>query len=136
MKPIYWREVMDADPDKFVLIDVRTSMEFSAGAIPGAINIPLDDMRSRLDEIPTDKPIVLYCGVGLRGYLASNILRHNGYEDVRNLIGGIKTYRTAVSSIPAPKPFTKLKKRIPQLIHSKPTRPSELMHAAFHVRDL
>ncbi len=110
MKPIYWREVMDADPDKFVLIDVRTPMEFGAGAIPGAINVPLDDMRSRLDEIPTDKPIVLYCGVGLRGYLASNILRHNGYDDVRNLIGGIKTYRTAVSSIPAPKPFTKLKK--------------------------
>ena len=44
-----------------------------------------------MKEIPSDKPVFLYCGVGLRGYLASNILKENGYKDVRNLIGGIKT---------------------------------------------
>lgn len=105
MKPIYWREVRDAVPEEFLLIDVRTPMEFAAGALPGAINIPVDSMRGRLAEIPKDKPVVLYCGVGLRGYLASNILRLNGYEDVRNLIGGIKTYRTAISAVAAPEPF-------------------------------
>lgn len=105
MKPIYWREVRDAVPGEFLLIDVRTPMEFAAGALPGAINIPVDSMRGRLAEIPKDKPVVLYCGVGLRGYLASNILRLNGYKDVRNLIGGIKTYRTAVSAVAVPEPF-------------------------------
>lgn len=105
MKPIYWRQVKDATPGEFVLIDVRTPMEYAAGALPGAINIPLDSMRGRLADIPKNRPVVVYCGVGLRGYLASNILRLNGFDDVRNLIGGIKTYRTAVSAIPAPEPF-------------------------------
>lgn len=105
MNPIYWRQVRDATPGEFVLIDVRTPMEYAAGALPGAINIPLDSMRDRLADIPKNRPVVVYCGVGLRGYLASNILRLNGFDDVRNLIGGIKTYRAAVSPIPAPEPF-------------------------------
>ncbi len=105
MKPIYWRQVRDAAPGEFELIDVRTPMEYASGAIAGAINIPLDSIRSRLADIPKNKPVVLYCGVGLRGYLASNILRLNGFNDVRNLIGGIKTYRTSVSAVAAPEPF-------------------------------
>lgn len=105
MKPIYWRQVKDAAPGEFVLVDVRTPMEYEAGALPGAINIPLDTMRSGLAGIPKNKPIVVYCGVGLRGYLASNILRMNGFDDVRNLVGGIKTYRTAVSAVATPVPF-------------------------------
>lgn len=105
MRPIYWRELQDARPEDFVLIDVRTPMEFAAGALSGAINIPLDSMRGRLGEIPAGRAVVLYCGVGLRGYLASNILRQNGFKDVRNLIGGIKTFNTAVSPLPKPKPF-------------------------------
>lgn len=105
MKPIYWRQIRDATPGEFVLIDVRTPMEYAAGALPGAINIPLDSMRGRLADIPKNRSVVVYCGVGLRGYLASNILRLNGFDDVRNLIGGIKTYRAAVSAIPAPEPF-------------------------------
>lgn len=109
MNPIYWREVRDLDRSKVTLIDVRTPEEFSTGALEGAINVPLDDMRQMLDRIPSDKPIVLYCGVGLRGYLASNILRQRGFADVRNLIGGLKTYRAATSEVvgkaaDAPKP--------------------------------
>lgn len=102
MKPIYWRELLDAEKEKITLIDVRTADEFATGSIEGAINVPLDDMREMLDRIPSGKPIVLYCGVGLRGYLASNILRQRGFDDVRNLIGGIKTYRAATSSVEAP----------------------------------
>ena len=105
MKPIYWRELRDARPEEHQLIDVRTPMEFAVGSLPGAINIPLDDLRGRMDEIDRNRPVVLYCGVGLRGYLASNILRLNGYSDVRNLIGGIKTYRSATAPVPAPLPF-------------------------------
>ncbi len=105
MHPIYWRELASAAPGAVYLIDVRTPMEFAAGSIPGAVNIPLDSMRDHLAEIPSDRPVVLYCGVGLRGYLASNILRLNGFDNVRNLVGGIKTFRSATFTIPEPAPF-------------------------------
>ena len=100
MSPLYWRELKDADLGKIALIDVRTPEEYALGSLPGAKNIPLDEMRGRLAEIPTDKPIWLFCGVGLRGYLASNILKGNGFEEVRNLVGGLKTYRAATAEIP------------------------------------
>ncbi|MEE0977991.1 MAG: FAD-dependent oxidoreductase [Muribaculaceae bacterium] len=106
MRPIYWRELKDAEPGEFTLIDVRTPMEFEAGSIRGAINIPLDSMRGRLGEIPSGRPVVLFCGVGLRGYLASNMLRMNGFDDVRNLVGGIKTFRAATAVVPSPAPFS------------------------------
>ena len=102
MVPIYWRELKDLDPDGIALIDVRTAGEYRYDHIPGSVNIPVDDIRERLAEIPTDRPVVLYCGVGLRGYLASNILRQNGFKDVRNLVGGIRTYRAAVTKPCAP----------------------------------
>lgn len=105
MKPIYWRELKDLKGTEHLLIDVRTPMEFEAGSIPGAINIPLDSMREHLGEIPSDRQIILYCGVGLRGYLASNILRLNGFENVRNLVGGIKTFRSANYKVPQPTAF-------------------------------
>lgn len=105
MSPIYWRQLKDTDINDITLIDVRTPDEFNLGAINGAINIPLDDIRHHLNDIPKNKPIILYCGVGLRGYLASNILRQNGFNDVRNLIGGLKTYTAAVTPLPDAKPF-------------------------------
>lgn len=74
MSPLYWRELQHADLNKVTLVDVRTSDEFALGALNGAVNIPLDDLRERMREIPKDRPVYLYCGVGLRGYLASNIL--------------------------------------------------------------
>lgn len=101
MSPITWRELKDMDKSEITLIDVRTPDEFATGSIEGAINVPLDDMRESLDLIPTDKPIVLFCGVGLRGYLASNILKQRGFKNVRNLSGGLKTYRAATAGISA-----------------------------------
>lgn len=106
MDPIYWRELRDTDTSKITLIDVRTPDEYLLGSLESAINIPLDDMRERLQEIPADKPICLFCGVGLRGYLASNILKENGFKDVRNLIGGLKTYKMATAIVPIPEPFS------------------------------
>lgn len=74
-----------------LLIDVRTPTEFAAGAIPGAVNIPVDELRDRLGEIPQDRRVVAYCQVGQRGYLATRILLQSGYQ-ATNLSGGYKTY--------------------------------------------
>ncbi|WP_373721754.1 FAD-dependent oxidoreductase [Bacteroides heparinolyticus] len=101
MPAISWRELLEKK-EQVVLVDTRTAEEFSFGTIPGALNIPLDEMRERLAEIPADKPVVLFCAVGLRGYLAQRILMGRGYRDVRNLIGGYKTFSTAVAPLPAP----------------------------------
>jgi rhodanese-related sulfurtransferase len=74
------------------LVDVRTPKEFAAGHIPEAVNIPVDELRSRLDELPQDRGIAAYCQVGQRGYLATRILRQKGFDAV-NVGGGYKTYR-------------------------------------------
>lgn len=105
MTPLYWREMQQADKSQVTLVDVRTPDEYALGTIPGAINIPLDNLRERLDDIPENQPVYLFCGVGLRGYLASNILKSKGYPDVRNLIGGLKTYNAATATIKTPEGF-------------------------------
>lgn len=74
------------------ILDVRTEGEFSAGAIPGAVNIPLDELRERLSEVPTDREVVVYCGVGIRAHSAVQILRQAGI-DVSNLDGGWRTWQ-------------------------------------------
>ena len=105
MTPLYWREMQQADKSQVTLVDVRTPDEYALGTIPGAINIPLDNLRERLADIPENLPVYLFCGVGLRGYLASNILKSKGYPDVRNLIGGLKTYNAATATIKTPEGF-------------------------------
>jgi rhodanese-related sulfurtransferase len=79
------------DDDSRILLDVRTQQEFDAGHIPGAVNIPVDELRSRLDELPRTRNIAAYCEVGQRGYLATRILRQNGFS-ASNISGGYKTY--------------------------------------------
>jgi len=74
-----------------LLVDVREPDEFESGHIPGARNIPLPELRSRLNELPTSHEIRLYCGVGQRAYYASRLLKQRGFR-VRNLSGGYKTY--------------------------------------------
>lgn len=74
-----------------VLLDVRTPDEFTAGTIPNAINFPLDELRQRLHELPQDKEFVVFCKVGLRGYLACRILQQHNFA-CKNLSGGYKTY--------------------------------------------
>lgn len=99
---ISWRELRDIDRDSIALIDVRTQEEHSLGHIPGDVNIPLDSLRDRLSEIPRDKKVVLYCGVGLRGYVASCILKGHGFNNVVNLCGGLRTYSIANAKVPMP----------------------------------
>lgn len=96
MPTITWRDLDEQKLPEGTLIDVRTLQEFTEGAIPNAIHIPVDELRERLDEIPEDKPIYLYCGVGLRGYVALKILTQSGFKNVYNLSGGYRTYATAI----------------------------------------
>ncbi len=83
----YWNQFDQITADD-LLIDVRRVDEFEAGHIDHAINIPVDELRNRLDEIPANKKLFIYCEAGLRGYLAQRILRQNGFEKVWNLSGG------------------------------------------------
>lgn len=94
-KVFHWDEVAGLDLNKVMLLDVRTSSEFKQGTISGAVNIPVDSLRERLDEIPKDKDVFLFCQIGLRGYIATRILQQKGYSKVKNLSGGFKTYHTA-----------------------------------------
>ena len=80
------------------LLDVREIGEFESGHVDGAVNVPLSQLRDRMDEIPKDKPILVYCQVGQRAYYATRALRLDGY-DAYNVSGGIKTYR-ATQTVP------------------------------------
>ena len=78
-------------PEGAFLLDVREPAEVAGGTIPGAVNIPLGDLRDRLGEVPKDRPIVVFCKVGQRGYFAERILVQRGYN-VFNLSGGYTTW--------------------------------------------
>jgi len=98
---IQWSEIVDAEKgdvlqSNYTLLDVRSPEENAHGAIPGSLNIPNTELRERIKEVPQGKPIVVYCGVGLRGYLAERILRQSGFEQVYNLSGGYQTYSIAM----------------------------------------
>ena len=78
-------------PDWF-LLDVRTRKEFEAGHIPQATNIPLEDLRDRLRDVPCDRKIAVYCQVGQRGYMATRLLNQSGFN-AWNLSGGFKLWQ-------------------------------------------
>ena len=89
----FWNFVKENDA---VILDVRTSKEFSGGAIEGAININVDDLRANLEKLDKNKTYAIYCQVGLRGYLANRIMRNNGFRAV-NLNGGYNLWAKANS---------------------------------------
>lgn len=93
--PISWDKVQELNPETSYLLDVRTLEEYQLGTIPGANHIPLTEIRNRLHEIPKDKTVIVFCGVGLRGYLAERILRRHGWTDVYKFMGGHKTWELA-----------------------------------------
>lgn len=99
MPVVTWRELAAADRAEVCLVDVRTPEEYSLGTIDGAVNIPLDDLRGRLGEIDRESDVIVFCAVGLRGYLAQRILLGRGYRRVRNLAGGYKTYSLATQKV-------------------------------------
>lgn len=87
LKTVPWEKAALLDRHE-ILLDVRTAAEFENGHIEGAINIPLDELRSRLQEIDPGQKIYVYCQIGLRGYLAQRILLQNNYTSVFNIAGG------------------------------------------------
>lgn len=91
---IHFDEIDNLSEDQ-VLLDVRNPGELeSVGFIDGAINIPVDQLRQRMNELPKDKEIVIYCQVGLRGNVAYRQLVNSGFK-ARNLLGGYRTYKFA-----------------------------------------
>lgn len=95
---VQWNEIDDIVAQNGLLVDVREPVERKMGYIKGSINIPLNELRDRLNELPKDETIYVSCQVGLRGYLASRILSENGYT-VKNLDGGWKTYSSVFNPI-------------------------------------
>lgn len=91
-----WDEIKDLDRTKALLLDVRTKVEYELGTIDGAVNIPLDELRARIDELPADKSIYVFCQVGLRGYIAARMLMGKGFASVKNLNGGYMVYSTVM----------------------------------------
>jgi tRNA 2-thiouridine synthesizing protein A len=92
---IDWRSLRDriaAGLGAAQLLDVRTPEEFAIQTLPGAVNIELDRLRARLGELDPARPVIVFCQIGVRGYLAYRILKQSGFADVVNLSGGIKTY--------------------------------------------
>lgn len=90
-KPFQWHEFETAGSD-VVILDVRSELEREMGYIQNSINIPVDDLRERLVELDKNKKIVVYCAVGIRGYVAARILEQHGFDKVYNLMGGYTTY--------------------------------------------
>lgn len=88
---VHWDEIDALVENGATLLDVRDESEHELGKIPGSINIPLNSLRDNLDSYSKDETIYVTCQVGLRGYLASRILRQNGFK-VKNLSGGYKTW--------------------------------------------
>lgn len=102
MKQFFWSDVETLPHDNSVtLLDTRTVTEVERGKIDGFVNIPLDSLRERMNEIPKDKPVYVHCHSGLRSYIACRILQGNGYE-CYNLAGGWRLYESVINERIAP----------------------------------
>jgi rhodanese-related sulfurtransferase len=93
---VQWHEIEDLQKAGTILVDVRTDSENEAGAIPGAILIPVNDLRGRIDEVK-GKDIVVHCAVGQRGHTAVQLLKGHGIK-ARNLSGGYTTWRAGMDA--------------------------------------
>lgn len=99
MPIITWRDMQAAveGQEQVTILDVRTPHEYALQHLEGAINIPLDELRQRLHELDTKAKIYVHCAVGLRGYLATRLLRSRGFAEVYNLTGGYRLYQLAIA---------------------------------------
>lgn len=99
--PVLWREIQDLDKETTILVDVREEIEVELGAIEGAIHIPVNDLRDRMSQLPKDKTIIVYCAVGVRGYIGVRLLQQAGYK-AKNLLGGYTLYKYFVKDYTRP----------------------------------
>ncbi len=98
ISPQELQEMQAAGNDGTILLDVREQVERDAGMIPGSLHIPLDQLRKRLAELPKDKTFIVYCAVGLRGYVAARLLKQKGFV-VKNLSGGYRSYAALAAEV-------------------------------------
>jgi hydroxyacylglutathione hydrolase len=77
------------------LLDVRGAGEWDAGHLPGSLNLPVAELRPRLDEIPRGRPLIVHCQTGARAAIAASLLRAEGFKDVRLFRGGFAQWQAA-----------------------------------------
>ena len=87
----HWDDLEKTGFDKAYLLDVRSAEEYKEGAVPGSNNVPLDELRERLGELPRDIAIYPYCAAGQRSYIATRILGQHGFK-AKIVSGGFRTY--------------------------------------------
>ena len=92
VKTVGWDKIDALVEEGAYILDVSMENEFESGTFPTAVNIPVDFLRDELDDIPKDKTVYVNCRIGLRGYIASRILKQNGF-DVVNIDGGYMTWK-------------------------------------------
>jgi rhodanese-related sulfurtransferase len=83
--------------DKGILLDVREKFEYEGGHIPNSLNIPLSQIKGRLNEIPKNRDVLLYCRSGMRSKQAGRILSKHGYKQLFNLQGGISSWKGKIA---------------------------------------
>ena len=103
INPVYWHDLEKLNNNEHFILDVRAKEEQMFGRLPCSYNIPLEEIRNRLDEIPANKKIIIYCNKGKKSYFAARILMQKGFKQVYNLVGGYSIYK-AVQEDKAPAP--------------------------------
>ncbi|MCS7090473.1 MAG: rhodanese-like domain-containing protein, partial [Limisphaera sp.] len=91
---VQWHQLVQLDPSRTILLDVRTEVERRQGALPGSVHIPLHQLRERLEELPRDREIIVACQSGQRSYFACRLLEQRGFR-TRNLSGSYRTWLAA-----------------------------------------
>ncbi len=94
-----WHDIDKFRKDSGIILDVRTNKEHETRKIEASVNIPLNELRNRLNELAKEKPTVVYCEVGYRSYLATRILMQHGFREIYELTGGFKLYEAATAKI-------------------------------------
>lgn len=94
VKPAFYEDLKDS-----YVIDVRPAKIFAVKSVEGSINIPLNELRNRINEVPKDKKVILICNTGYTSYVASRILSQNGYDNIYSFMGGIKLYKEIEKNI-------------------------------------
>ena len=95
-------EHLSRHPDHLFVLDVRTPQEYAEGHVPGAVNVPYDQLASRLAEVPKDKDVVLYCKSGRRAGIAADVLAANGYTRLSHLEGDMPAWAAKGHAVEKP----------------------------------
>jgi NADPH-dependent 2,4-dienoyl-CoA reductase/sulfur reductase-like enzyme/peroxiredoxin family protein/rhodanese-related sulfurtransferase/TusA-related sulfurtransferase len=128
IKTVKWTDI-EANPSEYFLLDVRKPAECASGVMPGSVNIPQAELRDRLDEVPRDKKVVLYCRVGLIAYQAARVLAGKGFDNVYNLSGGYETWHVSTTKHKAAKsaPATQTEQKVIPMTQPSSANPAKVV---------